>query len=256
MLVHQFDRAAGQRTAGWRQHPAADERLGIRPHRLCEDFDLKFTGRTGRRRLAGLARNGLSAGKNRRAARDHGQRIDRQIERDPERALDGLAKIRRHGRAAHKDQLLDGLGRHVLLAQDPAGDLHRFEDDRGDDAGDIGAGKFGLEGDNAGARIHLTERNFEAGFLLARELDLGGFGGGFEPPQIVLVARFAAAERFGMILGRNPRGENLFDDRPVEVGAAQEIVAAMVDDVHGAVARGDERGVEGAATEIEHEPAG
>src|SRR5690606_37310228 len=100
------------------------------------------------------------------------------------------------------------------------------------DGGEVGTGQLHLK--HAGLAAKAEEVEFKVTGGLPGEIDLGDLGGGLEPEQVVAV-RLAAAGKVGDLeLALDAGHEEVFHDGPVDVGAAEEVVAVMADDRHGA----------------------
>ena len=113
LLVHDFDRVFGDHGSRRRRDLAADQRLGIRSHRLVDQLDRELGFGRGDRHRSG--RRPLTAGENRRAAGHHSERVDTDIERDLEPFLHQLTEVGCERRPADEDHPLHRRGGETLL---------------------------------------------------------------------------------------------------------------------------------------------
>ena len=238
------------------EQAAPDGRLAAAALRVVFEVDGEDAG-FGHGALAGDL---LGARENGGAAGDDGHRVDAMVDADRQALLQPLTEVAGLGRAADEDDAIHRGARHALFLEHAQGDVDRLVDERGRGGEEFLAGQLDI-----GAVDHRAVAGVDIGAIERRgvrvgEHDLGGFGRGLELLHAHAGLFFAvrAVEPVGevRILGMHLRQDDLLDEGPVDVRAAEEVVAAVVDDGDGAVFGLDERGIERAAAEVEDQPVG
>ena len=185
------------------------------------------------------------------AARDDRHRIDTGGDAAAEHLADARAQARHQRRAADEHHPRHVVSRPLVLGQQ---DAHRgqaaVDERRGQDvqlvAGDL---QLVLAPAIAGRVRHHDRREHGA-----RQLDLRLLARGPQPRQRPAPARARAIAQ--QVAGAAPdqRGRRPVDESAVHVLAAQEVVARVIEHAQAAVGRLQQRHVQRAAPEIEHQP--